>query len=111
RRCVRAGLLCNEADLREHEGAWQPEGDPMEGALITLAMKAGLDVEEERVARPVVDTIPFESRNRFMATMHDEHGEAVAARGGGPGRRVVFVKGSPEAVIAMSDHEAGEDEG
>jgi magnesium-transporting ATPase (P-type) len=35
-----AALLCNDASLREAETGWIVDGDPMEGALIALAIKA-----------------------------------------------------------------------
>jgi len=38
----RAGLLCNDAILHQQNGVWAVHGDPTEGALITLAMKAAL---------------------------------------------------------------------
>jgi hypothetical protein len=38
----RIGLLCNESDVYEEEGRYKVDGDPTEGALITAAMKAGL---------------------------------------------------------------------
>ena len=44
---ARAGQLCNDAVLREQDGDWQMEGDPTEGALLTLAVKAGLDPAAE----------------------------------------------------------------
>jgi magnesium-transporting ATPase (P-type) len=94
---IRAGLLCNDADLREENGQWRPRGDPMEGALIALAMKAGLHTDEERQSWPVLDTIPFESANRFMATLH----RAIE----GPDA-VVFVKGAPERVASMCERQA-----
>ncbi len=44
RRLVEAGLLCNDAQLLQHApGHWRVDGDPMEGALVALAMKAGLE--------------------------------------------------------------------
>lgn len=95
---LRAGLLCNDADLRERDGQWQSEGDPMEGALITLAMKAGLDVEEERGVFRTVDTVPFASKNRFMATLHRPSKEGDA---------MIYVKGAPERILTMCDRQAG----
>ena len=38
-------VLRNDAQLRKRDGVWTVEGDPMEGALIALAMKAGLNAE------------------------------------------------------------------
>ncbi|MDP2108502.1 MAG: HAD-IC family P-type ATPase, partial [Rhodocyclaceae bacterium] len=98
---ARAALLCNDATLREQDGDWKLEGDPTEGALLTLAFKAGLDAHFESEALPRIDVIPFESEHRFMATLHHDHA----------GHAFAFVKGAPEAVIGMCAHqrEDGED--
>ena len=66
-------------------------GDPTEGALLTLALKAGLDAPAEHAARPRVDAIPFESEHRFMATLHHDHA----------GHACVYLKGAPEQVLAL----------
>lgn len=87
----RIALLCNDASLRETGGAWKLEGDPTEGALLTLALKCGLDPHFEAEALPRIDVIPFESEHRFMATLHHDHA----------GHALVFVKGAPERVIGM----------
>ncbi len=88
---ARTALLCNDAMLREADGEWKLEGDPTEGALLTLALKAGLDPRFEAEALPRVDAIPFESEHRFMATLHHDHA----------GHAVAFVKGAPERLIGM----------
>ncbi len=87
----RIALLCNDASLRETGGAWKLEGDPTEGALLTLALKCGLDPHFEAEALPRIDVIPFESEHRFMATLHHDHAAHA----------LVFVKGAPERVIGM----------
>jgi magnesium-transporting ATPase (P-type) len=95
---LRAGLLCTDASLhRDAEGRWSVDGDPTEGAVIVLAEKSGLDVEAERAAHPRLDTIPFESEHRFMATLHDANGE-----------RVIYLKGAPEAILERCDFERAE---
>ncbi len=85
-----AAALCNDASLHEKDGLWTLAGDPTEGALLTLAMKAGLSPANLHVDRPRLDVIPFESEHRFMATLH-------ACEGGSE----VLVKGAPERVLAM----------
>ena len=90
---ARAGLLCNEAVLREEGGEWKLEGDPTEGALVTLAMKAGLHAVREYAEWPRLDAIPFESEHRFMATLHHAP----------DGSHAIFVKGAPERVLDMCD--------
>ncbi|RWR29652.1 cation-transporting P-type ATPase [Sinirhodobacter populi] len=94
---IRAALLCNDARLRPDGGHWLVEGDPMEGALVTLAMKAGLVPETERAAWPRLDQIPFDATWRFMATLHRlPSGEAV-----------VLLKGAPERLLEMCDRQEG----
>jgi magnesium-transporting ATPase (P-type) len=88
---ARVALLCNDAALRREGDAWLLDGDPTEGALLTLGLKAGLDGAHERAAWPRLDAIPFESEHRFMATLHHDHA----------GRAFVFVKGAPERVLDM----------
>jgi len=89
---VRAGLLCNDAQLQPE--TWQVDGDPMEGALITLALKAHLDPDEARAEWPRLDEIPFDAAHRFMAALHriplDDCG-------------VILVKGAPERILDMCD--------
>jgi magnesium-transporting ATPase (P-type) len=92
---ARAGLLCNDARLRHRQDVWQLEGDPTEGALITLALKAHLEPDFENEARPRTDVIPFESEHRFMATLHHDH----------EGHAFAYVKGAPERVLAMCARE------
>jgi len=89
---IRCGALCNEARLAIGEnGRWGVAGDPMEGALLALAGKAGFDLPELRATWPGLDEIPFDASYRYMATLHR-----------GPGdRHVVFIKGAPEAVLAL----------
>ena len=97
---VQVAALCNDAHLHDSDGRWTLAGDPTEGALLTLAMKAGLNTSELQVERPRLDVIPFESEHRFMATLH--------ALPDGSGT-VAFVKGAPERVLEMCAHELGAD--
>ena len=88
---IRAALLCNDARLRHAPAGWVVDGDPMEGALVALARKTGLEPDAIRAEWHRHDEIPFDAAHRFMATLHD------APDGGG----VIFVKGAPEAVLDM----------
>ncbi len=90
-------ILCNDAALHHVEGQWQLAGDPTEGALLALAIKAGIDDVAERARWPRVDEVPFESEHGFMATLHHDH-ERGAAR--------IFLKGAPERVLERCDRDA-----
>lgn len=88
---IRCGLLCGNANLRQSDGRWTVEGDPMEGALLTLARKAGADPDHLRAEWRREDEIPFDAEYRFMATLH--HAPA--------GGEAIFIKGAPERVLGM----------
>jgi len=91
---LRAGLLCNDAILRQRDGAWRIEGDPTEGALVVAAMKAQLQRESELRTLPRKDAIPFEAELQFMATLHLDNG----------GNSFIYIKGAPEQIISMCSH-------
>lgn len=92
------GLLCNDAALYERNGDWIIEGDPMEGALLTLAEKAGMSVAEERKIWTRTDTIPFDAMYRYMATLNHNH----------QGQAFIFVKGAPEHLLSMCEQQKNE---
>lgn len=83
-----AGLLCNDAGVRQTAAGPVVDGDPMEGALVVLAMKAGLDPSALRASLSRRDELPFDTRHRFMATCNGTEG-------------TVFIKGAPEQVVRM----------
>jgi Ca2+-transporting ATPase len=84
--------LANDAAVRDGEIV----GDPTEAALVVLAAKGGLDVDETRRLFPRVGEVPFDSEYKFMATFHEMEEE--------DGRKVVrcFVKGAPDVLLARS---------
>ncbi len=82
--------LC--ADARLDDGALI--GDPTEGALIVLAEKGGISVDNAREMYPRVAEVPFDSDYKFMATFHKMENAA-----GEPVIRC-FVKGAPDVLIA-----------
>ncbi len=95
---IRAALLCNNARLEQktengtgHGDNWIVHGDPTEGALVTLAYKAGMSPDFINQEMPRTDIIPFESEHRYMATLHHDHS----------GHAFVFIKGAPERVLSM----------
>ncbi|ACO73478.1 Cation transport ATPase [Laribacter hongkongensis HLHK9] len=94
-RFLTAIALCNDATLRQNEAGWEMLGDPTEGALLTLAHKAGLPWADVMQTLPRLDAIPFESEHRFMATLHRD----------ASGRRLILVKGAPEVILERAGTE------
>jgi Ca2+-transporting ATPase len=82
--------LASDAVVRESGDVL---GDPTELAVVVLAEKLGISVQETRRAYPRAATVPFDSDYKFMATFHD-----LPYDGGT--RRLGLVKGGPDVVLA-----------
>jgi Ca2+-transporting ATPase len=81
--------LANTAELEKKDGAWRVNGDPTEGALLTLAAKGGLPKESIAPSHQVLKEIPFDSdRKRMTVVTLDESG-----------REVAHTKGSADVLI------------
>ena len=76
---LEAAVLCNDAPANGHGG------DPLERALVGLALQQGMDVAALRKASPRTALLPFSSTTKFMATAHAER---------------LCLKGAPEGLIA-----------
>jgi len=77
--------VANDTHVTETGGRWQVAGEPTEGALRTLARKAGFSSgQHTRHA-----TIPFESANKFMATLASTPA----------GLRRILLKGAPDRLL------------
>ncbi|QZH62813.1 HAD-IC family P-type ATPase [Mycolicibacterium farcinogenes] len=85
--------VCNDARLNESEGQWRVVGEPTEGALRTLTLKAQIDDADW----PRLGVVPFESANKFMVTLNDTPG----------GERYLYVKGAPDRLLDRSASQAG----
>lgn len=87
--------VANDTHVAEDGGQWRVTGEPTEGALRTLAHKAGFSAE--RHTRHA--TIPFESVNKFMATLADTPA----------GLRRILLKGAPDRLLDRCAEELGAD--
>jgi calcium-translocating P-type ATPase len=85
---IQAGVLCNDASIDWQGAKPHLTGDPTELALLVAGEKAGIQRTLCLQRMPRVDTLPFESENQFMATVHRQD----------PGF-LVFLKGAPEVVL------------
>ncbi len=99
RRLLQVGVLCNNARLDTlDEGEDKEIGDPLEIALLQLAARAGMDVEELRQRFPRHREIPFDSDSKMMGTLHHQ-----------PEKKnyLVCVKGALEVILPESDYVLG----
>lgn len=98
-RLLRAACLAGEATLvAREEGGFAWSGDPTDVALLSLAMKAGLEPESVAEAHPLVARIPFEPERRYAASYHTDGSGAL-----------LCVKGAPERVLDLCREEIRSD--
>lgn len=94
RRLAQIAFLCNGAQLTEHNSNWSVTGDPTEGALITLAIKAGLSAEGVRANMDFIGEVPFDENRRMMSVVYATHHK------NGTVKYLVLTKGAPASVLA-----------
>lgn len=95
RAVLRAGALTNEASASAHDSSLY-SGDAVDAAMARAAVAFGAVAEQERSVAPLAHQ-PYEPQLRYSQTV----------RADAQGRRTLFVKGSPEALIAASVALAG----
>ncbi|MFP4368029.1 MAG: cation-translocating P-type ATPase [Candidatus Kapaibacterium sp.] len=95
--------FCNNAKLKSEgnkKNKEEPEitGDPTEAAMLVVAEKAGISEKEPYRDYKLVDDLPFNSEQKFRASLVDT-----------PEGREIFVIGSPEKLLELSDKWLGSD--
>lgn len=72
-------------------------GNPTEGALLLWLNKKGNNYLDIRENTAVIETLPFSTENKYMATIVNS---SIL------GKKVAYVKGAPEILLTMSDIDA-----
>ncbi|MBI2639217.1 cation-transporting P-type ATPase [Candidatus Peregrinibacteria bacterium] len=89
---IRAASLCNNARLTNNDGQWRVLGDPTEGALITLAEKAGIPLDGTYEKHKRLFEIPFDSaRKRMSVIVQEMETKEITA----------YVKGAPDTLLPL----------
>ena len=89
---LRVGVLCSDSGLEQEDGRLVPTGSATEGALVRLALDAGLDVAALRAAHPRLAVRHRAEGYRFMATVHRQPASDDI---------LLAVKGSPMEVLDL----------
>lgn len=93
------GILCSTASLvyiHDH-GAWDVLGDPTEGALLYLAQKAGLSIEDIRKDWQLIDEKLFDSVTKMMTVVVRRLSLSK------DNLHLVLSKGAPESILNVCD--------
>jgi Ca2+-transporting ATPase len=88
------GALASNAEVNapdDEHATWYVVGDPTEGALITLARKAGMEPSHLNDRFPELKEYAFDSARKRMTSVRKVDGQLYA-----------FVKGAPESVLERS---------
>ncbi|MGA8042976.1 MAG: cation-translocating P-type ATPase [Terracidiphilus sp.] len=100
---LRAAALVNNATLQHREDVWTIQGDPTEGALLTAAAVAQVDLARLAEQFPCTGEIPFSSERKRMSTLHrcvDEQGGRLFAP------FFLVTKGAADVLLERSTQEA-----
>lgn len=76
-------VLCNDSQLGDGE-----LGDPTELALLHMGSNAGMKKEQVEKQKPRLQEIPFDSRKKYMATLHQDGNH-----------KTVYIKGACDYII------------
>ena len=85
--------VCNDSEIAQEDGHWKVIGEPTEGALRTLGQKANFD----RAGYQRLAVVPFESENKFMATL--DRAPANGLR--------ILLKGAPDRLLSRCAEQRG----
>lgn len=95
-RLLQEGIAVNSTASLDHShpGHLSVLGNPTEGALLLWLNKNGIDYRTLRQDASVLEEIPFSTERKYMATL--------VSSSLFPGKRILYVKGAPEIVLALS---------
>jgi len=93
-RLVEAGALCNNSKLTppsDEREPWKAIGDPTDAALLALALKRDMNIEQILSRKRRLSLLPFDSDRKRMTSIHVSNDYAAA-----------YVKGAPRSVVSAS---------
>ncbi|MHB8392606.1 MAG: cation-translocating P-type ATPase, partial [Acidobacteriaceae bacterium] len=100
---LQAAALVNNAALYQTVEGPKVQGDPTEAALLTAAVRAGIDLAEWNRRYPRLGEIPFSSERKRMSTLHQS---IVEEDSGLFGPCPLLTKGAADVLLPRCTHEA-----
>ncbi len=89
---LRAGFLCNNAQLTQQDGSYHIVGDPTEGSLRVLGLKAYPHEHFETFKR--LKDFPFDSSRKMMSVLCQTPDGSIEA----------YAKGAPDLLLERCTH-------
>jgi len=95
---LKGGVLCSKCILGSNGSREGSIGNPTELSILRAGYFSGIDIDELKIAAPLIAEVPFSSEYKFMATVHDDGAEA--------GKYTVFAKGAPDRMVKFCKYQA-----
>ena len=94
---LQTAVLCSEAFVENPQDLhplWQVQGNPTDKAFVLAG--AWLGLEKPRLEKEFleIDEIPFNSKNKFIATLRQKNKK----------ENILYVSGAPEKIISLCSH-------
>ncbi len=86
---IRISALNGTSKVEQKGKQWVTIGDPTEGSLVTLAMKAGIKIDSLKERYPQIGEVPFTSESKRMITVHKTPENEVH----------IYVKGALDIIL------------
>jgi Ca2+-transporting ATPase len=87
---LKAMILPNEAFLGHRNGTWVSHGDSVDIALLMMGHQYGYHRADTLARSPLLGMIPFESGNRYSASLHKLDQQ-----------QQIYIKGAVESLVGM----------
>ncbi len=94
-RLMQVVALCSETEIHGTPDSYKLEGSATENALVDMGLGAGIDVDALRKDYPKLRTRYRAEGRPYMSTFH----------AGPDGKHLLAVKGSPDALLSLCDHQ------
>lgn len=91
---IKIGVLCNDAIIENSQETfdnWKIIGNPIDKSFILSTKEFNLDKDELNKQEPRIAEIPFDSQEKFMATLHKVDNIYIS-----------YIKGAPEKVLELA---------
>ncbi|MFZ0015245.1 MAG: cation-transporting P-type ATPase [Acidimicrobiia bacterium] len=106
RSLLSTAVLASNARLsRGDEGRWSIVGDPTEGAILTAAVKAGIDLDDLMGNGPRLAEIPFDPIRKRMSTITRLEGRLTVSTKGAPAELLdrCSTMASPDGPVPLTE--------
>ncbi len=93
---LKIAVFCSEAfveNLDHPMEKWIVRGRPTDRALLIGAIQAGVNIKEVQVKELKIDEIPFDSKYKYSASLHQSPSSTA---------KIIYLMGAPEVVFEKS---------